>query len=398
MRVENLPGLSGLRRQRSSNTLLYIGMAAQTMASGVVFALLAELQDTYGLSGFELGVVAATFFATNVAIQLSLSRLADRGHTKLLLQLGLLAGVGGMLLFAVASSFAGLVLARALGGIGEGLYGPAARRAAVNQSGGKPAEALGRMGSVAVAGFVLGPPLGAFLLELGGLSLPFYVLAGLLLLCLPGVRRITEPPVFEIQRSGVRSLLSRRAAIAALLLSASLQTMFGAFEALWSRYFKDLGASPRFIGISLALFPLPMVVLAARGGRIADRAGPQRAAVLANLCAVPIVVAYGLVSVPLVVVVFALINTLCQSVSMPGGQAAMANASPPELLATGQGLYGSIGAIFAAAAALSAAPLYAATGPKVTFACVGAAVAVLSLASWFAAGTQRAPASGTLGY
>lgn len=380
------------RIQRSPTALLYVGMAAQTMASGVVFALLAELQDTYGLSGFELGVVAATFFVSNVTMQISLSRLADRGHSKLLLQLGLLAGVGGMLLFALASSFGGLVLARALGGAGEGLYGPAARRAAVNQSAGRPAEALGRMGSVAVAGFVLGPPLGAFLLDVGDLSLPFYVLAALLFICLPGVRMIPEPPVLGSPRGGVRALLSRRSVVAALLLSASLQTMFGAFEALWSRYFKDLGASPRFIGISLALFPLPMVALAARGGRLADRVGPQRAAVLANLGAVPVVVAYGLVSVPIVVVLFALINTMFQAVSMPGGQAAMANASPPELVATGQGLYGSVGAIFAAASALAAAPLYASTSPETAFACVGAAVAVLSLASWLVAGApvQRA--------
>lgn len=286
-----------------------------------------------------------------------------------------------MVMFAFATDPAGLVMARALGGAGEGLYGPAARRAAVNQAVERPAEALGRMGAVAVAGFVMGPPLGAFLLEVGSLRTPFITLAVLLAICLPGVARIQEPPVVTTPRGGAARLLRRRPVIAALALSASLQTMFGAFEALWSVYFKDLGASARFIGISLALFPLPMIACAPYGGRLADRAGPQRAAVVANLCAVPVVIAYGWVSVPVLVVALALVNTLFQSVSMPGGQAAMARASPDELLATGQGLYGAVGAIAAAIAALTAAPLYTAHGPRVAFGAVGAAVLALSLAS-----------------
>ena len=74
---------------------LYLGQAVLTMASGAVFALLAEIQDQYSLPGWSLGVIAAATFVGNVAMQIAFSRFADRGRTRLLLRAGLLcAGLG----------------------------------------------------------------------------------------------------------------------------------------------------------------------------------------------------------------------------------------------------------------------------------------------------------------
>ena len=78
------------------------------MASGAVFALLAEIQDQYSLPGWSLGVIAAATFVGNVAMQLTFSRFADRGHTRLLLRAGLLCAGLGMIGFALATGRVGI--------------------------------------------------------------------------------------------------------------------------------------------------------------------------------------------------------------------------------------------------------------------------------------------------
>ena len=376
-------------------TFLYLGQAVLTMASGAVFALLADLQDEYSLPGWSLGVIAAATFVGNVAMQISVARFADRGHTRLLLRAALFCAALGMIGFALASGVWGFVGARLLTGAGEGLYAPAARRVVVYHNPTRPAEALGRMGAVAVGGFVAGPPLAAFLLEVRGIRAPFLALLVVLAVCAPFIARIAEPPrEAHIQRGAVRLLLRRRTVHAALFLAAALQVMFGAFEALWSRLFKDLGASSTFIGVSLALFPIPLILLSPFGGRLADRHGARQAAVIANLASVPFVVAFGFATTPLLVAAIAFVNGITQAVSMPGGQAAMADASPTELLAVGQGLFGAVGAIAAAIGAVGAAAIYAASGPKATFITTSGVVVALSLAAYFWGRT--APAIGNI--
>jgi len=361
---------------------LYLGQAVLTMASGAVFALLAELQDQYSLPGWSLGLIAAATFVGNVVMQITFSRFADRGHTRVLLRAGLLCAGLGMIGFALATGVWGFVGARLLTGAGEGLYGPAARRVVVYRNPLRTAEALGRMGAVAVGGFILGPPLAAFLLEVEGIRAPFLVLLAVLAVCVPAIARIAEPPPEpEQSRAAVRRLLRKRSVHAALLLGAALQVMFGAFEALWSRFFKDLGANATFIGISLALFPIPLILLSPLGGRLADRHGARQAAVVANIASVPFVIGFGFATTPWLVASLALVNGVTQAVSMPGGQAAMARASPVELLAVGQGLFGAVGAIAAAIAAVSAASAYAAFGPRVTFTATSLVVVALSLGS-----------------
>jgi MFS family permease len=362
---------------------LYLGQAVLTMASGAVFALLAELQDQYALPGWSLGVIAAATFVGNVVMQITVARFADRGHTRLLLRAALLCAGLGMIGFTLASGVWGFVGARLLTGAGEGLYGPAARRVAVYRTPARPAEALGRMGAVAVAGFVAGPPLAALLLELRGIRAPFVALLAVLAVCIPFIARIGEPPTEPDSRRGaVRLLLRSRAVHAALMLAAALQVMFGAFEALWSRLFKDLGAGPGFIGVSLALFPIPLIILSPFGGRLADRHGARRATVLANVASAPFVIAFGFATSPLLVAAIALVNGITQAVSMPGGQAAMADASPVELLAVGQGLYGAVGAIAAAIGAVGAASIYAASGARATFLATSTVVVALSLGAY----------------
>ena len=146
----------------------------------------------------------------------------------------------------------------------------------------KSGEALGRLASVEVAGFISGPPIAALLAGLFGLHAPFLFLAVALALTSPAVARIEEPPVGAAQpKRALRVLVANRGVRSGLALAAGLYLSIGVFDATWARYMTDLGASTTVIAVTLALFALPLVALSPFGGRLADRRGPVRSGVIA---------------------------------------------------------------------------------------------------------------------
>jgi MFS family permease len=359
--------------------LLYGATAIEALGYGAIFALLADLQDQYGLPTYGLGLIAGSSFLAALGAQVGLARYADRGHTRLLLRVGLATCAAGMVWFGVATQLWQFVGARVLLGLGSGMFVPAARRVVVVRSGARAGEALGRLASVEVGGFIAGPPIAAAIAAGLGLHAPFLILAGALALTSPVVARIEEPPVVEHpERRVVRVLLARRGVRSGLALAAALYLSIGVFDAIWARYMTDLGADTALIAVTLTLFALPLVALSPFGGRLADRRGPLRVAVFALLTTVPLVMAYGFVDSLVVVCAVAVLHSVCDALSTPASQATVARGAPVGLEAAGQGLYGAVAAAAAAVAAFGAAPLYQVGGAETMWVAAGAGVAALA--------------------
>lgn len=359
--------------------LLYAATAFEALGYGAIFALLAELQDEYHLPTYGLGLIAGTSFLAGLGAQMGLARYADRGYTRLLLRVGLAVAAAGMLWFGLASQLWEFIGARLLLGLGSGMFVPAARRVVVAQPGAKAGEALGRLASVEVAGFISGPPIAALLAGLFGLHAPFIVLAVALALTSPAVARIEEPPIGAVPpKRALRVLIANRGVRSGLALAAALYLSIGVFDATWARYMTDLGASTTVIAVTLALFALPLVALSPFGGRLADQRGPLRSGVVALALTVPCVAAYGISNTVLVASVIALVHSVFDAISTPSGQAAVARAAPPALTAAGQGLYAAAAASAAGVAAFGAAPLYGAAGAEAMWGGAAGGVAILT--------------------
>ena len=162
-----------MRARKATDTTLLLAAAASAMTYGAVFALIADLQDTYDLPTWGLGLITAATFAASVAAQIGLAHHADRGHAKLMLRAGLALDAIGTIGFALGTNLTHFVLARILLGIGGGMFIPAARRVLVVQDPGRAGEILGRLTSVEIGGFVAGPPIAAFMAEHLSLKAPF---------------------------------------------------------------------------------------------------------------------------------------------------------------------------------------------------------------------------------
>jgi MFS family permease len=379
------PGMPSVGETRKRvPKMLYAATAFEALGYGAIFALLAQLQIKYHLPTYGLGLIAGTSFLAGLGAQVGLARYADRGYTRLLLRVGLAVAAVGMLWFGLASHLWEFIGARLLLGLGSGMFVPAVRRVVVTRSGEKAGEALGRLASFEVAGFISGPPIAAVLAALFGLHAPFLILAGALALASPAVARIDEPPIqAEQPKRALRVLVANRGVRSGLALAAALYLSIGVFDATWAKYMTDLGASTTVIAVTLALFALPLVALSPFGGRLADRKGPLRSGVIALTLTVPLVAAYGIADTVVVASLIALVHSVFDAISTPSGQAAVARAAPPSLTAAGQGLYAAAAALAAGVAAFGAAPLYGLAGGEAMWAAAATGIAILTALAYY---------------
>jgi MFS family permease len=372
----------GKRRTRTVHVpiSLLVVSATVTVGFGAIFALLPDYQRELHFAPWGLGVAVSASFLAGFTAQVALSRYADRGFGRAMLVGGVLVSVAGLLWLALAHHLIELVGARIVLGLGEGSFVPAARRVVIERNPDNVGAALGRLSSFTVGGFLLGPPIGAVIADAFGLRAPFFILAALLACSLPTVMRMRVPAVEgATTRNAMRVLFRSRGIRAGLLLGATLYVPIGVYDSLWARFLEDQGATRLFVAFSLTIFAAPIALLAPLGGRLSDRYGPLRVGATCAVCTVPFVVAYGFFTAPIVLACIAFVHSIFDSGSTPAGQAAVANASPPELVAAGQGLYEATGLVIAATSAAVAAPLYGQWGAAALWCPLAAAIGLFGI-------------------
>jgi MFS family permease len=358
---------------------------------GAVFALLPDLQDAHHLPTASLGLIGGISVVMSVTAQLTLARYADRGHTVRMLEAGVASIAIGFLWMGFATELWQFVAARALTGLGTGMFTPAARRVIVRRDPVHAGEALGRLTAFEIGGFVIGPPLALGLKGLIDLRAPFLLPAALMAIAWLFVRTIPEPPAAAVQRHhGVRSLLTRPAIRAAIVIGGTVNLSIGAFEPIIAKQLRDLGAGDNTVALTLSSFAVPYVLFTTYGGRLADRYGPHRTAVLSLVCTVPVVAAFGLAEAALALTALGIVRSVFDTVTTPAGIAAMARSTPSEQLATGQGLYGAVSQAMSGVAATLGALVYAASGARALWFGVGGVMLVLT--AWAARLTRQAVA------
>jgi len=364
---------------------LYI-VGGTTMAGvSSVFALLAEIHNTYGIAERDLGWIAGSAFVGALVTQLWLSRYADRGHGGLLMRLGVIASAVGLLWFAAADQLWQFVLARSVLGAGVGVIVPAARRFIIVTAGADQGRQLGAFYGAYIAGFVIGPPIAGALTVAFDVRVPFLMLGVVTGLTYFSVRRLEIPAADVDVRSSkgvLRRLVRSREMIAALLVVVSFRYSVGVFEPLWAPHMDNLGASTMVVTLSLSAFALPMLVLARWAGGLSDRYSPRLTSLLSALATVPLMASYGWITAVPVLFIAMLPHGIMEVIQSPGSQAAVADAAPADDAASAQGLGEAMGSAASMVGALSAAPIYAWLGPGPAFSIAALAMGGFLGLSW----------------
>ena len=217
---------------------------------------------------------------------------------------------------------------------------------------------LGTQTAFDVSGFVLGPLLAAVLAQVLGLRAPFLALAvvyGATLVVL--LRLDLQTGATATVHRAVRGLMRLPAVQSALCAAIAFYLTIGMFEALWSVLLRDLGAETWLIGLTLSIFTIPMILFAPKGGALAQRKGPIKVVSVSILVAAVCTVVYGFGPLWLIIGISA-IHATADAFTMPSNQVAVAIASPPDQVASGQGLLGATGLAVAGLAALVGAGVY----------------------------------------
>ncbi len=350
-----------------------------TASMAVVFAQLDDLKTQFGLSDTSIGVIASTSFVAAFVALIALSPLIDRGHGAKVATFAIAACVLGNLGFIVAETTLWLATSRGLLGIGMGMFAVVARKALIGEDLAGGMAKVGVLLSCAVAGFIAGPPIGS---QFGKISLDAPFVAMVICVALTGV-----PAALLISRAKIATsstdwsrtvaLLANGRVRAATLGEVALWAFIGLFDSTIDIYTASVGLSPDEFSIGLLLLGIPLLVLPARAGALAERVGATRVFAPAFVLLVPAIALYGFIGGLVTFIVIGLVEAVVESFAAMGAQAVVLEITGAEEAAVGTGLLEATGLLAAAVTAYLGPISFGRFGAEVTFGGFGAIAAVL---------------------
>jgi len=329
-----------------------------------------------------LGLVIAAWPAARLVGEPVFGYLADRTARVPLMVIGLVAtGIFSFLPLIFTGPLA-FVLLRAGSGLATAAYDPAARGYLTDATPpDRRGEAFGLYGAVQMGGLLLGPAIGALGAGFfGGISFVFvFGAVAAFLAAIPiGLRGretgerthpapradATEfPPeapsttrraaaaidadrgAHEASGPSVPTRLWNRGLIAVLVINAGGYFAGGTYEVIWSLFLQKLGAGLDLIGLTFAMFGLPVLLLSPFAGRLVDRRGSLAFIVVGSILPVLMGLAYTRISDPLLAVPMILIEATGFAMLNPALYAVVAANSPPGRSSTAQGIFGAAGTV-----------------------------------------------------
>jgi len=378
---------------------------------GALLPILPLYVTEQGVDPATLGLIVAAWPGARLVAEPIFGWLADRTSRRPLMLAGMAVLGLSLLLPLFFRSAAELLLWRLLGGLGAGMYDPAARGYLVDATAeGERGQVFGLYQAAAMGGIVAGPAIAALGAAVwAGFAFPF-AFGGLMCLAAglylafalvprpvrPGQRSgpahapigetsfadygsdspevaarwatelerdaaIPASPAGPARGSSVaapRSLLNRSFG-AAVLMNFGLYLAIGVYEVVWSLFMLDLGASVSWIGVSFVLFGLPILLLAPIGGRLVDRFGGLPFAMVGGASVALAGIVYTFSSEPVFPAVVGIFEASANAFLGPAIFTILAAGTPAGRSSTTQGLFGATGTLAFIVSSLVAGALLA---------------------------------------
>jgi MFS family permease len=367
-------------RVRRLPLIVPFGMISGAMGAGygVLFTMLDDYRDEYGISESMLGAIIGIGFFAGFFSQILIAPRADRGHARQLVLLGVGLNGVGLVMMAVSTAFVPLFIGRLVMGIGIGMASPAIRRIVILAEPERLGQNLGRLLAADVGGFAIGPVVSAVLVGPFGIPAPFLVIAVATAIALPFVARVhvhetIEPP----EQRFALDLLRIRPFAGAVALGSAVFLMIGAFDALWAVVLEDIDASEWMSNLGITLFALPLILFGAAGGRLAQRVGPFRLGTFGLLVGATCMFLYGLMPSAGAMFVVAMFHAVNDGFTVSSTGVAVGVTAPAERQAGAQGVLGGAQTLTAGLTAVVTGVLYEHFGRAVAYGVSAAAMVTL---------------------
>ena len=367
--------------------LLQAATALGGMGYGVMFTVLDDFRDNYGITEAQLGIIVGIGFITGFLSQILFAPLADKGHAKKLVMTGIAIEIVGTLFMAFGQAFLPLIIGRLLAGFGVGISEPALRRILILSDPERMGQNLGLIVSASVAGFTAGPIVSALTADTLGIAAPFLLVAFLLVVVGFGLFNL------QFQEANIEDAPTQRLAFdmlrirplaGAIVMGLALFAMIGTFDAVWSVMMDDMTAPTWVANVGISLFAFPMIFLAPRGGRLTQKFGPFKASMTGLSIGAVCLVLYGTLWSPYPMLAIGVIHGVVDGLTVTGGSAAVALVAPRERLASAQGLFGGLQTLTGGVAAVLAGTAYGIIGRATFVWCAGAMLLFIAIGAWLA--------------
>ena len=331
----------------------------------------------HGVELATLGVVVAAWPAARLIGEPVFGWVADRTRRVPLMVAGNVAAGIFLFLPLVIVGVLPFTLLRAAAGLATALYDPAARGYITDATpADRRGEAFGLYGAAQMGGLLLGPAIGgigasifggiAFIFVFGAIS-SFVAAAAIAIRVREqpraadgkriSPRDLTEfagQPEHLVARSGAAEsatspapppTLANRWLIAAILFTLGGNFAFGTYEVIWSLFLQSLGAGLELIGLTFALFGLPILVLSPAFGRRIDRGSLTPYLVAGTILPILAALAYTAITDPLWSVPLILVESTGSAIGSPAIFSVVALGSPAGRSSTAQGIVGAAGTL-----------------------------------------------------
>jgi len=326
---------------------------------GVLFTVVADYRDAYGISETAIGWLIGLGFIVAFFAQTLIAPIGDRGHARNLIRVGVLLNIIGILMLGFGESLEVLLAGRVISGLGIGTAIPAIRRIVILADPENLGENLGRLLRADVFGFAMGPALSALLVGPFGLAAPYVIVAAatLVMLAIAESFHVEE----RVDTSGQRlafDLLKSRIVAGAVVMGGGVFLMIGAFDALWDVVHDDLGTADWMSNLGITLFAIPLVVFGPFSGRLSQRVGPFKVGGLGLIAGAFFMSAYGQLPSGEWIFAFTMGHALTDGLTVSASGVAVAMAVPEERQSGAQGLIGATQALAGGITAVVIATIY----------------------------------------
>ncbi|MBU7022902.1 MAG: MFS transporter [Theionarchaea archaeon] len=245
---------------------------SSTMSKNPVLPLFA---DFLGASKEYIGVISAASTIPGILISMPAGILSDIYGRKRILYIALFVFASAPFLYLVVTELWQLAIIRFYHGVATAIFGPVAMAAVAERYSGDRAARLGLFSSATMAGRMMAPTIGGFLLTFGSFSSVYIACAagGLIAFILGNFLEDTPPQASQTEHKDYRAVLRDKRIMVTTSVEACQYFTFGGFETFLPLYAVSVGITPSYIGVIFTIQLIVTMLTKPAMGKLSDSVG-----------------------------------------------------------------------------------------------------------------------------
>jgi len=262
--------------------ILSISVGVAIIGLGIIWPLIPVYALDLGATGFQVGMIIASFNIARVFANPISGRLSDRWGRKPFIVAGLFLYAVVSIFYILATDVNDLILVRFLHGLTSVLVVPVAMALAADIApDNKLARYIGTLNMAVMLGLGVGPMLGGIIRDTLGMNTAFYVMGILALLTGIGVMLLIPSDrigsEFKIKKPAapIKDLLKHRVVLGLFFLRLFVASGQGSVYSFLPLLGIDIGITSSEVGIILGVNIFLIAVLQRACAGIADRSDPR---------------------------------------------------------------------------------------------------------------------------